>query len=101
VIAALPGAEKQKRLNERKELKRQLLDEVLKEAGKLAEAAERDMSKQLCTTCSVMASASAPLGAQAKWAEKHDDLVQSASRRTSMYNNTCRYFLMADKMAIN
>jgi hypothetical protein len=98
-IAALPGADKQRSLKRRKELKRKLLDEVLKEASKLAEAAyekeERDMPKQLCTTGPVMASASAPLGAQAKWTEKYDDLVQGASRRTSMDKNPCRYFLMA------
>jgi hypothetical protein len=56
------------------------------------------MPKQLCTTGSVVASsASAPLGAQPKWAEKYDDLVQSASRRASAYNNPCRYFLMAGR----
>ena len=101
VIAAMPAAEQQRRLNEHKELKRQLLDEVLKEASKRAEAAyvkeERDMPKQLCTTGPVMASASAPLGAQAEWTEQYDDLVQGASRRTSMDQNPFRYFLMAER----
>jgi hypothetical protein len=94
VIAALPGAEEQRRKSKRKELKRQLLAGVLKEASRLAEAAyvkeERPMPKQLCTTGPVMASASAPLGAQAKWKEKYDDLIQSSSRRTSMNKNPCR-----------
>ncbi len=93
-FVALPDAEKQRRKSKRKELKGQLLDGVLKEASRLAEAAyvkeERPMPKQLCTTGPVMASASAPLGAQAKWTEKYDDLIiliQSASRRTSMNTN--------------
>ncbi len=75
--AAIPGAEKQRCLNKRKELKLKLLDEVSKEASKLAKAAyeteARDMPKQLCTTGPVMASASARLGAQAKWTEECND----------------------------
>ncbi len=68
VIAAMPAAEQQRRLNKSKELpilsvKLKLLDEVLKEASNLAEAAyekeERDMPKQLCTAGPVMAFSSA------------------------------------------
>jgi hypothetical protein len=100
-IAALWDAEKDRHRSKRIELKRQLLDKVLKEASQLAEAAyekeERAMPKQLCTTGPVLASASAPLGAQDKWSETYADLVQSANRRTSMDNNPCRYFLMAER----
>ncbi len=55
------------------------------------------MPKQLCTTGPVMTSTSAPLGAQAKWTEKYDDLVQSASKRTSMDRSPRRYSLMAER----
>ena len=100
-IAAVPGADEQRRRNQRKVLKQKLLDKVVKEASKLAEAAyekeERDMPKQLCTTGPVMASASAPLGAQARWGATYDDLVQSAPTRTSMDRNPFRYFLMAER----
>jgi len=100
-IGDLPNAERQRRLNKRKELKQQVMDQVVKEASKLAEKAyvkeERPMPKQLCTTGPVMASASAPLGAQGKWEETYADLVQSASSRPSMGQNPCRYFLMAER----
>ena len=100
-IAALPGAEGQRRLSKRKELKRTLLDEVLKQASKLADAAykpeARDMPRQLCTTGPVMASASPPLGAGDNWTERYSDLVQGADSRTSMDKNPFRYFLMAER----
>ena len=103
-IAALPGADDQRRKFERKELKRKLLDGVLKEASRMAEAAyvpeARDMPRQLCTTGPVMASASLPIGVEGtedQWRGEYYDVIRDAASRISMHKNPFRHFLMAER----
>ena len=105
-ISALPDAERHSRLRMRQELKRKLLDEVLKKASRQAELAYKPETRvtyrQLQTTSAVMAAESPPLGVRAKntqdkWNAKYSDLAASASQRPSMANNPFRYFLMAEQ----